>query len=277
MQKAVVDGIPLEYEVLGNGEPVVLIHGALIADSFQTLLAEPSLVERYSLITYHRRGYTGSGNKLGPTSIARQAADCVALLSHLGVERAHILGHSYGGCIALQLALDTPEVVHSLALLEPAFMAGDSTQGYRNSLVRAQQRFKEDPAPGLVADFMKARWPGYSTALDRTMPGAFSQAVADAATTFESELPALVNWEFLEADARRITQPALTVLGGGSVALSPRFGETYQLLLNWLPQAEGFVLPKATHFLHLESQAAARGMAVALAEFFARHPIPVGS
>jgi len=61
-------------------------------------------------------------------------------------------------------------------------------------------------------------------------------------------------------------------LGGGSISLSPRFEETYRFLLDRLPHAEGFLLPGATHFLHLETPAAARGMAEALADFYARHP-----
>jgi pimeloyl-ACP methyl ester carboxylesterase len=104
VDRAVVDGVALEYEVSGAGEPVVCVHGALIADTFRPLRGEPSLA-RYCLITYRRRGYGGSTGD-GPASIARQAADCAALLRHLGVERAHVVGHSYGGAIALQLALD---------------------------------------------------------------------------------------------------------------------------------------------------------------------------
>ncbi len=274
MDKAVVDGITLEYEVSGTGEPVVLIHGALIADSFQPLLVEPGLAHRYRLITYHRRGYVGSSHTPGPTSVARQAADCRELLRHLGVERVHVVGDSFGGCVALQFALDFPEVVHSLALLEPALMVGVSAQAYREALVQGEQRYRE-AGPAVVADeFLKARWPGYRSALDHMLPGGFAQAVADAWATFELDI-GLLDWHFGEAEARRITQPVLVVLGGGSVVLSPRFEETYRFLLDRLPHAEGFVLPGATHFLHLETQAAARGMAEALADFCARHPIPV--
>ena len=88
------------------------------------LLAEPDLAHRYQLILYHRRGYGGSSCAAGPIGIAQQAADCQALLRSLGVERAHVVGHSYGGNVALQLALDAPDVAHSLALLEPGFMVG---------------------------------------------------------------------------------------------------------------------------------------------------------
>jgi len=61
--------------------------------------------------------------------------------------------------------------------------------------------------------------------------------------------------------------------GGSSPELHPRFEETYRLLLEWIPQADGFVLPGATHFLQVESASASKALAVALAGFFARNPI----
>ena len=273
MERVRADGAELEYEVSGTGEPVVFIHGAFIADTFRPLLAEPNLAGRYRLILYHRRGYAGSSPAAEPVSIAGEAADTRALLRHLGVERAHVVGHSYGGAVALQLALDTPDVVHSLALLVPALMVGASAQGYRESLARGAERYREAGAAVVVDEFLQARWPGYRDPLPRMLPGAFAQAVADAATTFEGEVPALLDWRFGEAEARRVGQPVLSVLGGDSNALWSRFGETHRLLLAWLPHAEGFVLPGATHFLQLEDP---RGMAEALAAFWARHQLPAG-
>ncbi len=271
MERASLDGAELEYEVSGTGEPVVFIHGAFIADTFRPLLAEPSLTGRYRLILYHRRGYAGSSRASEPVSVARQAADCRALLHHLGVEQAHVVGHSYGGDVAFQLALDTPGVVHSLALLEPVLMVGASAQGYRESLARGVERYREAGAAVVVDEFLQARWPGYRATLDRVLPGAFAQAVADAGTWFEHELPGQLDWRFGEAEARRITQPVLSVLGGQSDALWSRFGETHRLLLGWLLHAEGFVLPGTTHLMQIQGP---RGMAEALAAFWARHRLP---
>jgi pimeloyl-ACP methyl ester carboxylesterase len=274
MERAVVDGIVLFYAVSGTGEPIVFVHGAFIADAFRPLVAEPSLRDNYRLITYRRRGYGGSTRTPDPVGIARQAADCRALLRYLGVAQAHVVAHSYGGCVALQLALDAPEMVHSLALLEPALAVGESGQQYRDALARNEQLYREAGAEVAVEDGFRARWSGYSRGtLEQALPGAFAQAVADAATTFEEDTVGLREWRFGEAEARRITQPVLSVLGGGSDALWARFGETHRLLLSWLPDAEGFVLPDATHFLHVESPARSRGLAEALADFFGRHPI----
>ena len=184
-----------------------------------------------------------------------------------------MVGHSYGGVVALQLALDAPEVAHSLALLEPALAVGASAQAYRESLVAGAQRYREAGAAVAVEEFLRARWRGDRAALERAAPGAIAQAVADAGTSFEGELPGLLAWRFGEAEGRRLRQPALAVLGGESGALGPRFGEAHRLLLAWLPHAEGAVLPGTTHLMHLEDP---RGLAAALAAFWARHPLPAG-
>jgi pimeloyl-ACP methyl ester carboxylesterase len=273
LERAKLDGAELEYQVSGTGEPAVFIHGAFIADTFRPLLAEPSLAGRYRFILYHRRGYAGSSRASGPVSVARQAADCLALLRHLDVERAHVVGHSYGGDVALQLALDSPGVAHSLALLEPGLMVGASAQGYREALARGVERYREAGAAVVVDEFLQARWPGYRATLDRVLPGALDQAVADAETWFEREASGQLGWRFGEAEARRISQPTLSVLGGESDALWSRFGETHRLLLAWLPHAEGFVSPGTTHFMQLEDP---RGMAEVLAAFWARHRLPAG-
>jgi pimeloyl-ACP methyl ester carboxylesterase len=273
MERATIDGIELEYELSGAGDPVVCIHGAFIADAFRPLLHEPGRSGRYQIIAYHRRDYAGSSRCAGCVGVAGQAADCRGLLRHLGIERAHVVGHSYGGAVALQLALDSPNMVHSLALLEPALMVGDSAQGYRESLARSIERFRDAGAPGVVDEFLQARWPGYRGDLDRILPGAFAQAVNDAETTFECELPGLLDWSFGQAEARRIRRPVLSMLGGASDALWPRFGETHRLLLAWLPNAEGFVLPGAAHMMQIEDP---RGVAEALVAFWSRHPIPAG-
>src|SRR5688572_31666283 len=107
MDRAKVNGVELEYEVRGAGEPVLLID-MLIADCFVPLLPEPALAHDYQLIRYHKRGWVGSTHTPPPVSIGQHAADAAALLEHLGVRRAHVAGHSTGASIGAQLALDHP-------------------------------------------------------------------------------------------------------------------------------------------------------------------------
>ncbi|HEX5164163.1 MAG TPA: alpha/beta hydrolase [Thermomicrobiales bacterium] len=101
MATAKIDGAELEYEVAGAGEPVVCIHGAFIADTFRPLLDQPTLAGRHQTLHYHRRGYAGSSRTSGIVSINQQAADCRAVLRQLGINRAHVVGHSSGGSIVL--------------------------------------------------------------------------------------------------------------------------------------------------------------------------------
>ena len=261
----------LRYEITGAGEPVLFIHGALIADAFRPLLTEATLAGQYRLITYHRRGYNVSEARVEQVSISVHATDCRELLADLGISRAHVVGHSFGGLIALQLALDSPTVVATLVLLEPALVLGDNGPGYRAAIAETQRRYATGDAAGAVDDFLRRRFGAdYRDPLDRVVPGAFEQAVANAKVSLDIDMPGAADFHFGPAEARRITQPALVVLGGSSDALWPRFGETHRALLEWLPRAEQYVLPNATHAIQLQNP---HDLAVRLVEFFTQHPL----
>lgn len=270
MDRARVDGTELEYEVRGAGEPVVLVHGTPIADAFAPLLAEPALTEQLRLIRYYRRGFAGSTHSDGPVTVAEQAADCRGLMQHLDVPYAHIVGHSYGGAIALQLALDAPEAVLSLALLEPPLLNVPSTPQFFKDLGPVLETYEAGNRAEAVDGFLQAAWfgPGYHNLLERVLPGALAQAVASADTLFRIELPALQQWHFTEAEAHRVTQPLLAVLGADSHTVWPGFAEGHQLAQAWWPQAEAFVLKGSTHALQIMNP---NGMAEALAGFIGRH------
>lgn len=270
METAMINGAEIEYDVAGDGEPVLFLHGVLLGDSFLPVLAEPGVADSHRCITWHRRGYAGSRPGPGPDSIAEAAADARALLEHLGVERAHIVGHSYGGCVALQLALDAPAVVHSVALVEAALLVGPDEQRYRDALAGNVAAFNPDDAEAFVDEFIGARWPDYRPVLDRALPGAFAQAVVDAGTVFKGELPGLGRWSFSEADARRIGQPTLSILGGDSDAIGRRFGDAHRWLLATLPNAEEVVLSGMTHLPQMQDPSTTTD---ALTRFWSRHPI----
>jgi pimeloyl-ACP methyl ester carboxylesterase len=276
MDRARVEpGIELEYRLRGTGEPVVLVHAGLFAEWFRPLLDEPALAARYRVLSFHRVGYAGSSRVAGPVDITRQAMHVRALMRHVGIERAHVVGHSSGGNIALQLALDAPEHVHSLSILEPALPVGGGSERLLSTRQAAMtsivEQFRAGNGAAAVDGFMRmVSGPAYRTPFEQALPGAFDQGVADADTFFGQELPAIRQWRFARADAGRITQPVFAVVGEKSLEVSPIWEERQQLLLHWLPNVEGFVLPGATHLLHVQNS---RGMAEALAAFFARHPM----
>src|SRR5215210_4025081 len=85
MEKANLNGVTLEYEVKGSGEPVLLISTGPIADSFLPLLSAKALVERYRLIAFRQRRLARSTNSPATVSFEEHAADAAALLGHLDV------------------------------------------------------------------------------------------------------------------------------------------------------------------------------------------------
>jgi pimeloyl-ACP methyl ester carboxylesterase len=113
------DGARLAYQERGEGEPVLLLllHPGFVADGMLPLVDAAELAG-FRLISYHRRGYGASSRVSASISLARQAADAATLLDRLGAGRAHLVGHSFGANVALELAAGDPDRVGALVLME---------------------------------------------------------------------------------------------------------------------------------------------------------------
>jgi len=113
---AVDDGAVLHYEVVGDGPAVLLVQGVGVAGSGWRPQMD-GLADRYRLLAWDHRGLGRSTMGRDPLTIERMGKDALALMDAAGFERAHVVGHSMGGVIAPQIALDAPRRVRSLALL----------------------------------------------------------------------------------------------------------------------------------------------------------------
>jgi pimeloyl-ACP methyl ester carboxylesterase len=252
MRRLSLDGVELAYEVRGSGEPVVLIHGSAVKDD---LLPVADLLVRdgYRVIRYHRRGYGAGGGATAnaPISIADQSRDCVGLLRELGVARAHVVGHSYGGVIALQVALDAPRLVHSLSLLEPALiLIVPSGQAMMQGMTPVVEMFQRGQKEQAVETFIQAiSRPNAREIMERAIPGSYAEALHMGDMFFGTEMPALQQWSFSKEDGKRIRQPVLFVLGDESL---PPFSEAQALLADALPQMETKIIPGGTHLHDIE-------------------------
>jgi pimeloyl-ACP methyl ester carboxylesterase len=111
-----VDGCVLAAQICGRGEPVLFIQGVGVSGSGWRPQVD-ALAPHVETITYDNRGLGGSVPNRSSIDVPRLAADAAALLTAANHEAAHVVGHSLGGLIALELALGAPQRVKSLALL----------------------------------------------------------------------------------------------------------------------------------------------------------------
>ncbi len=268
MDRLQVDDVVIEYEVRGKGESVLLIHPSLVADGLALpLFGQPKLADQYQLIHYHRRGWMGSTRGMAPLTFERGAADAAALLKQLQIGRAHVVGHSFGGNIALQLAVDAPELVHSLALLEtPLWAVPSGRVNYEQTMLPMLNAYRSGEKEKSVLIFCDAVFgPNWQFIVEQTVPGGVQQAVHDV-DTFIQELGSTQQWPFGTEQAAGIKQPVLSVVGTRS---KPFMIEGRGLLHSWFPQTEDCDVP-TTHLLQMQDP---RGVTEALGEFFSRHPM----
>lgn len=116
---AVIDGIDYHYEVHGDGEPLLLLHGGLMSSaSFQPLL--PSFAHRkVILVDLQGHGRTTLGTR--KITLAGNADDLDALLEKIGVPQVDVVGYSFGGGTALRLAVQHPKRVRKLVIVSAPF------------------------------------------------------------------------------------------------------------------------------------------------------------
>jgi pimeloyl-ACP methyl ester carboxylesterase len=273
MENARVNGVDLEYEMTGSGEPVLFI-SPVLADGFLPLMSEPALTDRYRLIRYHKRGWVGSTHTPGPVSVTDHAADAAALLAHLGVPRAHIAGHSSGAAVAAQLALDDPGSVATLVLLELSLFSVPSGEAFLHAAGPVLEAYGVGDHEQAVAMFLSTvsglDWATGRDLLDERVPGAVAQAVKDADTFFGIELPALTQWTFGAQQAAAIQEPVLSVLGTDTQTL---WVEVASFLRASLPHVEECTIDGVGHLLHIQQP---EPVAQGIARFLGRNPMTTG-
>ncbi|HET7311105.1 MAG TPA: alpha/beta hydrolase [Mycobacteriales bacterium] len=104
-----VNGLHMYFEVYGCGTPLVLLHGGMLSIRLNFAGLIPTLAERHQVIGVEMQGHGRTADIDREITPAALASDVVALLDHLGIDRTHVIGHSMGGAVAMELAVSAPD------------------------------------------------------------------------------------------------------------------------------------------------------------------------
>lgn len=146
-----VDGIRVRYARRGPGEgtPVLFVHG-FGGDLNNWLFNLDAIAEAHPVIALDLPAHGQSSARLAGTTLEAMAAFVGRFMEQIGVASAHLVGHSMGGGVAAQLAIDAPDKVASLALIDSAGFGAEINRDYIDGFVRANSRRELKPVAELL-------------------------------------------------------------------------------------------------------------------------------
>lgn len=191
MPQVELGDIVTSYEQIGAGAPVVLIHG-LGSSARDWELQVPALASSFRVLTYDVRGHGKTSKPRGPYSIKQFADDLARLLERLDHRPAHVIGISMGGMIAFELAVERPDLVRSLTIVNsgPALVPKSVSEHLAVWTRRAIARFR---GPAAMAGLLAPRLFPYpdQAPLRETFIRRWSENDKRA---YEAALNALIGW-----------------------------------------------------------------------------------
>lgn len=238
----------LHYRETGDGSPVLLIHGTGGPAWFGSV---DRFASRHRVVDYDRRGFGSSTPVSARGYLDTQITDAIALLEKLGLRDSVVVGHSWGGLVALGLAIRAPELVSRLVLMEPPLHAKKSpTPAFLAAFIKVQllRKFSgEQAAARAFFAFAMARRGGPNT-WDRLPSEARAEILRNAAGSL-IELDAGTGEELSDAEVSSIRKPVLILKGASTQAI---FQNVTDRLAAKLTHAQVRVLPAAGHMMQFD-------------------------
>jgi pimeloyl-ACP methyl ester carboxylesterase len=289
MGNLVLSDRSLHFQSDGSGEDVVLIHGLGANHAFWYLGIARRLAQRYRVLTYDLRGHGRSSMPSVGYRLAEMADDLDALMSHLGVEKAHVVGHSFGARVALCYAMLHPARVATLTIadtqlrsLQAPVRLGDWPHWPRWRQALLEQGYDDGSLPN-EDEVISFRLLANFNALDRNFTGgglatrgpAPSLRRRDMGRRGSARWDQLMRSDSVRAELddegplgvpalREIGAPSLGVFGALSHCLPTGLG-----LREVIPDYRLLVVPGAGHF---HPAIKPRAFTRILLAFFRRHP-----
>ena len=272
MPTARVNGVWFFYELRGAGEvPLVLVHGSWDSHHDWDLVV-PQLADSFRVLTYDRRGHSQSERSAGQGSIREDVADLAALIEHLGLAPAWVVGNSFGASITLRLAGKRPELFRGLSGHEPppfSLLRDDPALGpvieeVEHKIGAVVERIASGDHAGAAEQFVETVALGPGTWA--RMPRALKRTLIENAPTFLDEASDPEQLRFDLEWIKGFSRPALLTLGEKS---PPAFAPVVARLAKALPRVEVLVFPGAGHIPHVTHPDA---YVEAIMAFTQRHP-----
>ncbi len=248
MPTFLTDDISLHYEIDGAGPALLLIAG-MVSDSASWQPLMPLLTDHFTVIRPDNRTTGRTTPWDAPTSMEHYADDCAALLDHLSVPRAHVLGHSMGGLIALQMATTHPTCVQSISLAASAPIQMARNTALFGALVGIRQ---SNAAPDL---WLRAFLPWLfapaafddPTAIDTATEAALAYPYAQSPQAMRHQLNALRDYDPTPID---VHHPVQALLAENDLLIPMPLAQSALTQLSGLIT---HIVPNAGHSIHWDA------------------------
>lgn len=237
------------YEVLGAGEPIVLIHGNA-GDLRHWDRQVGTLAEQFRVIRYDVRGFGRSSDPVENGTYSH-FGDVVAVLDHLKISRAHVMGWSMGSGIAFDFALSHPERTLSVISVGP-WIGGYSSEATRamfRDMGPVRRAAREGGSVAAVSAWMNA--PFFATTIQDPEAGDFFRYVASGQSFLPSEIesPRISLSPSAYGRIEELEVPLLIVTADHDI---PACIETADALGRALPSAVRVTMAETGHLMHIE-------------------------
>lgn len=246
-------GTALYYEVVGEGEPLVFVHGSWTDHTSWQPAIEADIRASFRVISYDRRGHSRSEAVSGQGTRRQDEDDLQALIEQLGPAPAHVAGNSFGAIITLGLAARRPDLFRSITVHEPPLL----------TIVADDPAAMEElrPTGASIAAALALLRQGENQQAARLFvdevalgPGMWDQLPGPVRDTFVRNAPTWLDeqsdpgWATLDVDAlSRCTAPVLLTRGTTSPAW---FTTVLDRLAEALPQVQRHTIEGAGHLPH---------------------------
>ena len=260
------NGTELFYDIAGpEGAPAVIFSNSIGATLEMWDAQARALASHYRVLRYDTRGHGRSPVVDAPATIATFAGDMAGLLDAVGIERAHVVGLSFGGMTAQAFAAVHPARVNGLVLMATsAHLPGDW---------RARAQAVRTGGMAAVVDAVMARW---FTPAFQAMPEAAAvrqHFLGNKPRGYAVCCEVIASMD-LRPSNHAITAPTLIIAGAEDPSTPPAMGEDIR---GRIPHAELLVLPRAAHLLNIEQAATVNRHLASFLGSLGRPPRPGGA